>query len=166
MGDRQRREFHEALLDADSFEDLPGKWQAAILEAEQNRPEAAARESPGPKVIARGVLKRLGIDAGHEGPARAVGYDVRTAPVWHQLAVERIIDPAEAVGPGAPVSPRGPVAPVKPRGPAGSWPGAKSRASSEAFRTSRPRTLLLRMSLLRTVLFFISRLSMEPVASP
>jgi hypothetical protein len=30
MNDLQRREFHEALLDADSFEDLPGKWQAAI----------------------------------------------------------------------------------------------------------------------------------------
>ena len=39
LGDLQRREFHEALLDADSFEDLPGKWQAAILEAEQNRPK-------------------------------------------------------------------------------------------------------------------------------
>jgi len=39
MDDRQRREFHEALLDANSFEDLPGKWQAAILEAEQNRPK-------------------------------------------------------------------------------------------------------------------------------
>jgi hypothetical protein len=38
MGELQRREFHQALLDADSFEDLPGKWQAAILEAEQNRP--------------------------------------------------------------------------------------------------------------------------------
>jgi hypothetical protein len=38
MDDRQRREFHEALLDADSFEDLPGKWQAAIMTAEQNRP--------------------------------------------------------------------------------------------------------------------------------
>jgi hypothetical protein len=25
MDDRQRREFHEALLEADSFEDLPGK---------------------------------------------------------------------------------------------------------------------------------------------
>jgi hypothetical protein len=34
-----RREFHEALLDADSFEDLPGKWQAAIPKAEQNRPK-------------------------------------------------------------------------------------------------------------------------------
>jgi hypothetical protein len=33
-----RREFHEALLEAGTFEDLPGKWQAAILEAEQNRP--------------------------------------------------------------------------------------------------------------------------------
>ena len=39
MSDQQRREFHEALLDADSFEDLPGKWQAAILEAEDNRPK-------------------------------------------------------------------------------------------------------------------------------
>lgn len=38
MSDEQRREFHEALLDADSFEDLSGKWQAAILKAEQNRP--------------------------------------------------------------------------------------------------------------------------------
>jgi hypothetical protein len=27
------------VLDADSLEDLPGKWQAAILEAEQNRPK-------------------------------------------------------------------------------------------------------------------------------
>jgi hypothetical protein len=27
-----------ALPDADSFEDLPGKWQAAILKAEANRP--------------------------------------------------------------------------------------------------------------------------------
>jgi hypothetical protein len=39
MSTSQRREFHEALLDADSFEDLPGKWQAAILEAERNRPK-------------------------------------------------------------------------------------------------------------------------------
>ena len=39
MSASQRREFHVALLDADSFEDLPGKWQAAILEAEQSRPK-------------------------------------------------------------------------------------------------------------------------------
>jgi hypothetical protein len=38
MSEHQRREFQEALLEADSFEDLPGKWQAAILTAEQNRP--------------------------------------------------------------------------------------------------------------------------------
>jgi hypothetical protein len=38
MSDLQRREFHEALLDADTFENLPGKWQAAILKAEQSRP--------------------------------------------------------------------------------------------------------------------------------
>jgi hypothetical protein len=39
MSDQQRRDFHEALLDADAFEDLAGKWQAAILEAEQSRPK-------------------------------------------------------------------------------------------------------------------------------
>ena len=39
MSDLQRREFHEALLDADAFEDMPGKWQAAILSAEQSRPK-------------------------------------------------------------------------------------------------------------------------------
>jgi hypothetical protein len=39
MDELQRHEFHEALLDADSFEDLPGKWQAAILKAEQHRPK-------------------------------------------------------------------------------------------------------------------------------
>jgi hypothetical protein len=39
MSDQQRREFHEALLDADRLEDLAGKWQAAILKAEQNRPK-------------------------------------------------------------------------------------------------------------------------------
>jgi hypothetical protein len=38
MSDLQSREFHEALLDAESFGDLPGKWQAAILKAEENRP--------------------------------------------------------------------------------------------------------------------------------
>jgi hypothetical protein len=48
MGDAQRREFHEALLGAGTFEDLPGKWQAAILKAEQNRPRlrvVAVRDS-------------------------------------------------------------------------------------------------------------------------
>jgi hypothetical protein len=39
MGELQRREFHEARLEAAAFEDLPGKWQAAIMEAEQNRPK-------------------------------------------------------------------------------------------------------------------------------
>ena len=39
MGADQRREFYEALLDADAFEDLPGRWQVAIAQAEQNRPE-------------------------------------------------------------------------------------------------------------------------------
>jgi hypothetical protein len=35
----QRREFHEALYDAQAFEELPGKWQAAIIEAEANMPK-------------------------------------------------------------------------------------------------------------------------------
>jgi len=39
MSGRQRREFHEALLDAGSFENLPGKWQAAIIKAEAARPK-------------------------------------------------------------------------------------------------------------------------------
>ena len=34
LSERQRRELSEALLEADGFEDLPGKWQAAILKAE------------------------------------------------------------------------------------------------------------------------------------
>jgi hypothetical protein len=38
LRDLQRREFHDALLEAATYEDLPGKWQAAILKAEQNRP--------------------------------------------------------------------------------------------------------------------------------
>ena len=46
MSDYQRRDFHEALLDADSFEDLPGKWQAAILAAEQNRPKLRLVSDP------------------------------------------------------------------------------------------------------------------------
>jgi hypothetical protein len=39
MSDLERREFHEALLDADAFEDLPAKCRAAILKAEENRPK-------------------------------------------------------------------------------------------------------------------------------
>jgi hypothetical protein len=39
MAHQQRREFQEALFEAGSFEDLPGKWQAAVLKAEQNGPK-------------------------------------------------------------------------------------------------------------------------------
>ena len=39
LDELQRREFHEALLEAGSFEDLPGEWQAAVVAAEQNRPK-------------------------------------------------------------------------------------------------------------------------------
>jgi hypothetical protein len=45
MGADQRREFHEALLDADGFEDLPGKWQAVIVTAEQERPKLPVVDS-------------------------------------------------------------------------------------------------------------------------
>jgi hypothetical protein len=38
MSDLERREFQEALLDADSFENLPGKWQSAVQKTEENRP--------------------------------------------------------------------------------------------------------------------------------
>jgi hypothetical protein len=33
LGGDRRPEFHEMLLDADSFDDLRGKWQAAVLTA-------------------------------------------------------------------------------------------------------------------------------------
>jgi hypothetical protein len=42
MSELQRREFQEALLEAGSFEDLPGRWQAAVVTAEQNRPKLLA----------------------------------------------------------------------------------------------------------------------------
>jgi hypothetical protein len=46
MDDRQRREVHEALLDADSFEDPPGEWQAAILEAGSRPTGPSDRQRP------------------------------------------------------------------------------------------------------------------------
>ena len=39
MGEGRRREFQEQLLEADDFKDLPGNWQAAILNAERSRPK-------------------------------------------------------------------------------------------------------------------------------
>jgi putative transposase len=56
MSDLQRREFHEALLDADPFEDLPGKWQAAILKADATRPQHGVHET--------GRREILGFDVG------------------------------------------------------------------------------------------------------
>jgi hypothetical protein len=38
MSEHQRREFHAA----DTFEGLHGRWQAAILEAEESRPKLRA----------------------------------------------------------------------------------------------------------------------------
>jgi hypothetical protein len=45
LDDLQRREFHEALLEVDRFEGLPGKWQAAILKAEDNAPSSVSFNS-------------------------------------------------------------------------------------------------------------------------
>ena len=39
ISDLQRRDFHEALLGGDTFEDLSGKWQAAIPSAEDTGDE-------------------------------------------------------------------------------------------------------------------------------
>jgi hypothetical protein len=62
ISDLQRREFHAALLNAGAFEDLPGKWQAAILKAEANRPNlrivgsgAFRRSSSYPRAPTRGA---------------------------------------------------------------------------------------------------------------
>jgi hypothetical protein len=52
MDAEQRREFHDALLEADCFEGLPGKWQAAVLAAEDHRPK----------------LRVVSSDQGHRGP--------------------------------------------------------------------------------------------------
>jgi hypothetical protein len=43
MSAGQRRGFHEALLEADCFEDLPGKWQGCDLEGRAEPAEAARR---------------------------------------------------------------------------------------------------------------------------
>jgi hypothetical protein len=37
LGESPRREFHGGLHEADAFEDLPWRWQAALLPARQNR---------------------------------------------------------------------------------------------------------------------------------
>jgi hypothetical protein len=56
MDETQRREFHEALLDTGGFEDLPGKWQAAILEAEQNRPNLRVVTATSTWLLCRGLF--------------------------------------------------------------------------------------------------------------
>ena len=72
MNDQQRREFHESLLDAASFEDLPGKWQAAILEAEEPA-EAAPRFEPLVLFERSLVSQRHGFEGlGPRGPGCAV----------------------------------------------------------------------------------------------
>ena len=89
LGDLQRREFHEALLDANSFEDLSGKWQAAILKAEQNRPKLRVKRdlvgstrSPERTESARAQAQepQLGLGQGRSGAQRALrSFDVQEA---------------------------------------------------------------------------------------
>ena len=73
--DRQRREFHEALLEADTFDDLPGKWQAGDPEDRREPAEAAGRRrrlvprSPHTRASDRGapLLCMEGGSDGHRG---------------------------------------------------------------------------------------------------
>jgi hypothetical protein len=44
----QRCDFHEALVEADSFGDLPGKWKAAIINAEGSRPNLRVLDTEPP----------------------------------------------------------------------------------------------------------------------
>jgi hypothetical protein len=53
MSDIQRCEFHEALLDADTFEDLAAKWQAAILKAERTGPTCGSSAAVSSRIGAR-----------------------------------------------------------------------------------------------------------------
>jgi hypothetical protein len=43
MSEDQRREFQDALLEADALEDPPGKWQAAIPRGRTEPAEAPVR---------------------------------------------------------------------------------------------------------------------------
>jgi hypothetical protein len=82
LGRLQRREFHEALLEASSFEDLPGKWQAAIREAEQNRPKLR---------VVRGTQSRQGRRRGGTSPHREsddLERQVATGPATHSRSSE------------------------------------------------------------------------------
>jgi hypothetical protein len=46
MREQQRRGLQDALLEADGFQDLPGKWQAAIVKGEENRPGRFTFDDP------------------------------------------------------------------------------------------------------------------------
>ena len=84
MSELQRREFHEALLDADTFDDLPGRWQAAILNAEQNWPKLRAVSRDGSD--AAGSHETLGSHSATRVPlrcrvaARGTRWGLRAAP--------------------------------------------------------------------------------------
>jgi hypothetical protein len=53
MGDYQRRDFHEALLDADAFDSLLGERQVAILNARGSPPSGGQLLRGGPTAIRR-----------------------------------------------------------------------------------------------------------------
>ena len=71
MSDLQRRQFHEALLDADTFEHLTGKWQAAILKGRANGPDM--------RVVGTGWLADLHVHS--LAPTSHVGADASPEPL-------------------------------------------------------------------------------------
>jgi hypothetical protein len=56
----QRREFHEALLEADVFEDLPWKWSIVSARSWFAMPASRGRSGPGsqPAPLAQGRFDR------------------------------------------------------------------------------------------------------------
>jgi demethylmenaquinone methyltransferase / 2-methoxy-6-polyprenyl-1,4-benzoquinol methylase len=100
MSDSQRHELQEALLDASAFEDLPGKWQAAILKAEQARPSVTAA-SPR-KQHALELFSGLPDRYDRIGAVLSFGQD----PRWRQALVastgassdDRVLDVATGTG--------------------------------------------------------------------
>ncbi len=68
----QRREFHEALLEAGAFDDLPGKWQAGILRQSGKSAPAAARRGEVAARPSNFARQRAGLPAAvNAGPPRA-----------------------------------------------------------------------------------------------
>jgi uncharacterized membrane protein YbhN (UPF0104 family) len=94
--DLQQREFHEALLDAASFEDLPGKWQAAIggyvvltrLVFRPAAPRISWRESL--DITLAGVVATRLVTAGGAGGIALTVWALRGAGADRRTAARRV----------------------------------------------------------------------------